>query len=133
MIERSNTPLDGLPLDIAGSLGSPDLTANLTANYRLGDYGIQLQQRYIADTLININWVEGRDVDKNRVSSGNYTNLRLSKDGEFDNGGTWTVALNVNNLFDRPPAILPGSTGQSIPGGYDQYGRRYQLSLNVSF
>jgi outer membrane receptor protein involved in Fe transport len=133
LIERSDTPLDGLPLDVAGAMNSPDLTATVTATYNLGDYGVQLQQRYIASTKININWVEGVDVDDNTLPSGNYTNLRLSKEGEFDNGGTWNLSLNVNNLFDRPPAILPGSTGQSIPGGYDQYGRRYQLSLNVSF
>ncbi|MDR0780677.1 MAG: TonB-dependent receptor [Pseudomonadales bacterium] len=133
LIERSDTPLDGLPLNVAGALGNPKLTANLTANYRIGSYGIQLQQRYIASTKLNINWVEGRDVDKLWLTSGNYTNLRLSKEGELQKGGSWTVALNVNNLFDRPPAIQPGSTGQSIPGGYDQFGRRYQLSMNLSF
>jgi outer membrane receptor protein involved in Fe transport len=133
LIERSDTPLDGLPLDVAGVMGSPDWTANLTAGYNLGEYGIQLQQRYIASTKLNVNWIEGRDVDDNTLASGNYTNLRLSKEGEFTEGGTWNVSLNVTNLFDRPPAILPGSTGQSIPGSYDQYGRRYQLSLNVSF
>jgi outer membrane receptor protein involved in Fe transport len=133
LLERSDTPLGGVPTDVAGVIGSPDWTANLTAGYNFGDYGVQVQQRYIAGTRYNVNWVEGRDVDDNTMASGNYTNLQLSREGELNEGGAWSLSLNVTNLFDRPPAIQPGATGQSIPGGYDQYGRRYQLSLNVSF
>jgi len=137
IIERSDTPLDGTPLDIAGVLGTPDLNAFITAGYTVGDYGVQLQQIYVADTILNVNWVEGVDVDKNSVSSGNYTNLRLHREGILDNGGTWTVSLNVTNLFDRSPPVVPNyssaGTAQLIPAGYDMYGRRYQLGLNLSF
>ncbi|MDR2212846.1 MAG: TonB-dependent receptor, partial [Pseudomonadales bacterium] len=133
LLERSNTPLDGVPADTVGGVGTPKWTANLTAGYRFGDYGVQLQHRYITNTKININWVEGVDVDDNSVASGNYTNLRLSKQGEFGNGGTWDLSFNVTNLFDRPPPIVAGATSQSIPGTYDQFGRRYQLSYDVSF
>src|SRR5690606_40545564 len=77
-IERSDTPLDGTPRDIAGELYAPDLTMIGTLGYRLGPYDIQLQQRYIAETKRDIDWVEGIDVDDNTVSSGNYTNLRMS-------------------------------------------------------
>src|SRR5690606_18068339 len=136
-IERSDTPLDGSPRDIAGSLESPDLTAVGTLSYTVGRWGVRLQQLYTAETILNIDWVEGIDVDDNTVSSGNYTNLRLSYDGERTAGGTWSVALNVNNLFDRPPPIVPSysasGSAQSIPNGYDQYGRRYQLSFNISY
>lgn len=137
LIERSDTPLDGRPQDTAGVLGTPDLNAFLTVGYTLGDYGVQLQQLYVADTRLNVNWVEGRDVDDNSVSSGNYTNLRLHYTTETDNGGDWTVSLNVTNLFDRSPPVVANyaSSGnaQLIPNGYDTYGRRYQLGLNMSF
>lgn len=136
-IERSDTPLDGSPRDIAGELGSPDLTMVGTLAYNVGPIGLQLQQRYIADTLLNVDWVEGVDVDDNTVSSGNYTNLRLSYGGELSSGGTWDVSFNVNNLFDQPPPIVAsyGASGnaQSIPNGYDIYGRRYQLGFNVNY
>lgn len=131
-IERSDTPLDGTPRDIAGELGAPDLTMVGTLGYNIGPYGIQLQQRYIAETKRDIDWVEGVDVDDNTVSSGNYTNLRLSY-----NWSRWRVSLNINNLFDRPPPIVAsfggGGEAQTIPSGYDQYGRRYQLSMNYGF
>lgn len=136
-IERSDTPLDGTPRDIAGELEAPDFTMIGTLGYNVGPYGVQLQQRYIADTIRDIDWVEGIDVDDNTVSSGNYTNLRLSYNSETNTGATWNVAFNINNLFDRPPPIVAsyggGGNSQTIPSGYDQYGRRYQLSMNYSF
>lgn len=137
IIERSDTPLGGTPFDIAGQLGTPDLTANATLAYNLGPYGIQLQQRYIAHTIRNIRWVEGRDVDLNGVSSGNYTNLRLSYSGELDSGAAWTVAFNVTNLFDRNPPIIASSSpyagSQTLNNNYDEFGRRYQVNLNMAF
>ena len=136
-IERSDTPLDGSPRDIAGSLESPDLTAVGTLTYNVGPFGVQLQQLYTAETTLNVDWVEGVDVDDNTVSSGSYTNLRLSYNGARNAGGAWTLALNVNNLFDRPPPIVPsygaGGNAQTIPNGYDQYGRRYQLSFTIDY
>ncbi|MES2627253.1 MAG: TonB-dependent receptor [Pseudomonadota bacterium] len=136
-IERSDTPLDGLPRDIAGEINAPDLTVIGTLSYDVGPIGMQLQQRYIADTLLNVDWVEGRDVDDNSVSSGNYTSLRLSYRGDMNSGGTWNVSFNVNNLFDRPPPVVPsfgaGGNAQTIPNGYDDYGRRYQLGFNIDY
>ncbi len=137
VLERSDTPLGGVPRDVAGQLGSPEFTAIATLSYNIGAYGIQLQQRYIDETIRNIDWVEGVDVDDNRVSSGNYTNLRLAYNGATGAGAAWSVALNVTNLFDRPPPIVAsyGTRGgsQLIPNGYDEFGRRYQLSMNYSF
>jgi outer membrane receptor protein involved in Fe transport len=137
IMERSDTPLGGTPLDVAGALNTPDLTALATATYNVGAYGVQLQQLYTAPTKLDVNWEEGVDVDRNRVSSGNYTNLRLSYTGDTSNGGTWDVSLNVTNLFDRNPPIVPSFNArggsQITPSGYDIFGRRYQIGLNVSF
>ena len=89
-------------------LGFARLTPPLTGVYTVDAYSFQLQQRYIADTVLDFNWVEGRDVDINTVSSGNYTNMRLGYVGEFANGGTWNLGLNVNNLLDRDPPRIAG-------------------------
>ena len=79
----------------------------------------------------------GRDVDTLNISSGNYTNFQFGYTGELSNGGEYRLNLNVTNLFDRAPPIVPsyGTRGgaQSIPQDFDEFGRRYQLSLNVSF
>jgi outer membrane receptor protein involved in Fe transport len=137
IIERSDTPLGGSAQDVAGSIDTPDLTALATATYNVGPYGIQLQQRYVAPTKLDITWVEGVDVDHNSVASGNYTNLRLSYTGDLASGGTWDLSLNVTNLFDRNPPIVPSFNArggsQITPNGYDIFGRRYQIGLNVNF
>jgi outer membrane receptor protein involved in Fe transport len=55
----------------------------------------------------------------------------------LSNGSEYRLNLNVTNLFNRPPPIVAsyGTRGgaQSIPQDFDEFGRRYQLSLNVSF
>ncbi|MGV3593112.1 MAG: TonB-dependent receptor domain-containing protein, partial [Gammaproteobacteria bacterium] len=142
VMERSDTPLGGTPLDQSGWLGTPDLRAVASLTYGLGPYSMTLQQRYIADTLnkntgASSGWVIGRDVDTLRISSGNYTNLQLGYEGDMSNGGSYRVNFNVSNLFDRPPPIVPsyGTRGgaQTIPQDFDEFGRRYQVSLNVNF
>jgi len=124
-------------LEQSGSLGLPDLTSTITGVYTLDAYSIQLQQRYIASTIQDYNWVEGRDVDDNTVASGNYTNMRFGYTGTFDNGGTWNAGLNVTNLLDRDPPIIAsfGTRGgsQVTHPDYEIYGRTYQMSLDMKF
>lgn len=142
VMERADTPLGGQPLDQSGWLGTPDLTMVASLTYGFGPYSVMLQQRHITDTLnkntgASSSWVIGRDVDTLRISSGNYTNFQFGYTGELSNGGEYRLNFNVTNLFDRAPPIVPsyGTRGgaQSIPQDFDEFGRRYQLSLNVSF
>jgi outer membrane receptor protein involved in Fe transport len=135
--ERSDTPLGGTALDVAGALGSPDVTGNATLSYSVGPYNVRLQQRYITSTTRDIRWKEGVDVDDNSVASGNYTNMQVGYTTEREDGSTWRISLNVTNLFDRSPPVVANystaGTAQSIPNGYDLYGRRYQLSFGLDF
>ncbi|MDR0779150.1 MAG: TonB-dependent receptor [Pseudomonadales bacterium] len=126
--ERSDTPLGGKPLDVAGGINTPDLTSVVTANYSVGPYGFQLQQRYIARTIRDVNWVEGVDIDINTIASGNWTNGQISYTGDMNNGGTWNLAFNVQNLFDRHPPTLA-----DFNNNYDVLGRRYQVSFGMQF
>lgn len=124
-------------INTAGSLNSPDLTGNVTVNYGLGPYSIQLQQQYVSDVVINTLWVEGLDVDINTAEAYGMTNLRLGYSGEMSNGSNWNVAFNVSNLLEDAPPRIAGyglrGGGQVLVGNYDTYGRRYQLSLNMDF
>ncbi len=131
--ERSDTPFGAPEFDISGWQGTPDTTGILTANYTVGPYGIQLQERYIASVGNNRLWVEGIDIDNNTISSAKYTNARLSYNQEMDNGGTWGVSLDVTNLFDRGPPRIAGLAGQNVSGDYDIYGRRYFLTVRANF
>ena len=136
--ERMDIPFGATTgLDLAGALGTPDLTGNVTVRYDISDYSIQLQQRYIASTIMDPLWVEGRDVDVNSVSSGNYTNMRIGYNGELANGATWDLGFNINNLLDRNPPIIAGfgtrGGSQQVNADYEIFGRQYQLNLNMTF
>ncbi len=137
IISRTNTSATGIVDEFTGSLGNPEITSNITANYTVGPYSLQLQGRYYDGVLRNRNWVEGRDVDDNTVPSSTWWNARLGYGGEMSSGATWNVALNIQNLFDRNPPIVPSFSSrggsQSTPADYDTFGRRYQLSLNMNF
>lgn len=87
---------------------------------------------------ISINWVEGVDIDDNSIPFYSFTNLQFSYSGEMNNGGGWRASLAVNNAFDKNPPIIPGffdRIGSQSGGlyGFDEWGRRYQLSLNMNF
>lgn len=139
LIERTDTPFRGTPLNLVGSSVRPEDKGNLTVGYTVGPWTATWQQRYISDTLINILWVEGVDIDRNTIPTYSFTNLRFSYRGENSAfGGDWTLGLAVNNAFDKNPPIIPGVFGrigsQTNSGtGYDEFGRRYQLTLNMNF
>ncbi|MDT8397519.1 MAG: TonB-dependent receptor [Pseudomonadales bacterium] len=137
LIENSTSTADGAKTDAVGGLNRPKWTANVTANYNVGPYGIQWQQRYYDSTLINVNWVEGVDVDDNTIASQSISNLALSYNREFGNGGNWRAVLNITNLFDREPPVVPSISqrggSQTFSDNFDIFGRRYQLSLNMTF
>ena len=130
--ERSDTPLGRPKFDVSGWLGNPDTNAVLTANYSVGPYSFQLQQRHMSAVGLNRNWVEGRDVDDNSVSSGNYTNARFGLSGELNSGSTWSLSFDITNVFDRGVPII-GGTNQNVNADYDIFGRRYFLSLRGNF
>lgn len=135
--ESSTTPFGGTPRDVAGELGTPEYTHMLTANYRIGRYSIQLQNRYVDSTILDIDWVEGVDVDDNSVSSMTWWNARFGYTGELNNGATWSLNLNIQNLLDKEPPVVPGfgtrGGTQAFHSSFDIFGRRYNLSANYNF
>lgn len=135
VIERTDTPLGGSATDTVGSRATPELTALVTANYGIGPWSLQMQGRYTDETMININWVEGVDVDKNTLPSVTWWNARLGYRGETSNGGNWGIALNIQNVFDKEPIIVPAvsTRGATQQLGGDTFGRRYNLNVNYSF
>ncbi len=133
--ERSTTSPAGTYVNSVGGTLYPDYTGTLTANYGIGPWSVQWQQRFISESLYNTTWVEGREIDDNSLPFYSWTNLQAGYRADMDSGGTWTVTLSVNNLFDKAPLIQPALGGLGGQGGGtgDEYGRRYQLGVNVSF
>jgi iron complex outermembrane recepter protein len=135
--ESSTTPFGGTPREAAGGLGTPEYTHVFTANYGFGPFSVQLQNRYVDSSILNVDWVEGVDVDINKVSSMNWWNARLGYMAELDNGSSWSVNFNIQNLFDRMPPVVPGFSTrggtQQFHNSFDVFGRRYNLSANYNF
>lgn len=122
--------------DDVGSQQTPEWNMSTTVGYNLGNYGVRLVGRYLDSTLNDVLWVEGRDVDDNSIASATIANLILIYRGETATGD-WVASVNVTNLFDRDPPVIPSQSQrggqQNISNNYDAYGRRYQLSLNYNF
>jgi iron complex outermembrane receptor protein len=140
---RTNTVTGGLPDELAGALVAganayPELTGNVTASYRFGSWSLQVQERYIDSILLDRTWVEGVDIDDNTIQSKSWTNLVVGYGREMQSGTSWRLTLNVQNLFDDDPPIIPATGGgrfgaQALNNTYDVLGRRYQLSFNMDF
>jgi outer membrane receptor protein involved in Fe transport len=141
LLERYDQPPGGQPIDQIGNaaINRPETSANATLRYSVGPWSAAWQQRYISDQLININWVEGVDVDNNTIPSYSFTNLLFRYDRDSTRAGNaWSVSLAINNAFDKNPPIIPGSfnrLGSQINSGlgYDEFGRRIQLTLDMAF
>ena len=112
----------------------PELRANVTGTYSLGPWSFQLQGIHISGDKLDRNWIEGRDVDDNYVASSTWWNGTLRYSSEFSSGATWDIGFNVLNLLDTAPPIIPSASGNQFVGAqYEEYGRRYNLSLNMNF
>jgi iron complex outermembrane recepter protein len=140
--ERSTTSAAGIYTDFVGRVINPEYSAVLTLNYNVADFGIILTESYYDSTLHNgsatggtdaKNWVEGVDVDDNTVASQTLTNLAFTYGKETAGGGSWQTSFNITNLFDREPPIIASEGGQLLSDNHDQFGRRYQVSLNYNF
>jgi iron complex outermembrane receptor protein len=127
MDENSTTPLNSPTLDQAGAFNLPNLSLTANLMYTFGSLSISLQQTHLGDSLRNVQWVEGRDVDSNRVPSVNLTNLGLFYRGDTQSGHSWRASFNVTNLLNRDPVIA----GQTRVG--DDVGRRYAMGFDFSF
>lgn len=132
--ENSTTTAAGTTQDLAGSQTRPELSGVIVGNYNIGPWGFMLQSSYY-DSVMNVaTWnITTNDVDDNVVASNTVFNTSVSYLGEMAGGMEWRAAFNITNVFGREPSIVAGAGGQSIIAGHDALGRRYQMSLNMSF
>ena len=141
LLDRYDQPPGGAAINQIGNsaLNRPEVSANATVRYAVGPWSGTWQQRYISDQLINSTWVQGVDVDNNTIPSYSFTNLLFRYDHQpTGTGNAWSLGLAINNAFDKNPPIIPGAFNrvgsQTNSGlGYDEFGRRIQLTLNMSF
>ena len=137
--------------DNAGQYYEPDLEVLATVRYQVGAFGVNLQQRYLSDSVLNVNWVQWEPgiqlanpntitVDDNTVESQSITDLTFFYDAGVNRDAQWRVALAITNLFDSDPPVV-ADFGQRFsaqaaviaPNNFDVYGRRYLLSFDYRF
>jgi outer membrane receptor protein involved in Fe transport len=123
--------------DNAGLFNEPDLTAIASVRYQIGDFGFNVQQRYIPETTFNNEWIEGVDVDDNTIEGQTTTDLTLFYQGSTGSGNAWQASLAISNLFDTAPPVIPGFgqrfSSQITGDNFDTYGRRYSVNFRYSF
>src|SRR5690606_10835500 len=144
--------------DIAGRYFEPDTTLLASVRYQVGEFGVNLQQRYIPESTLDgasltghpwIQWEPGLAlsqppktgqfvIDDNTVASKSYTDLTLTYDGEMSGGQSWQASLSISNLFDEDPPIIAEynsrfSSQTIAANNYDVYGRRYMLNFRYRF
>lgn len=131
-----STPL-GTKIERAGEGTFPEWTGTAVVSYANGPFTTSLTARYIGSAQLDLDWVEGVDVDRNRIDAATYLNLRFGYDLETG-ANRIRLFVNVENLLDRNPPIAPtlmsGWTGAAhTNGNFDQLGRRYTVGARFSF
>lgn len=137
---------------IPGVSATPKWTGNARVSYLTGDLAATLSARYIGGGKIDKTWSDNPgdpnyqnaagaflfgSVDNNHVNpyfnfslNGSY-NLHVSGVKQFQVFGT------INNLFDKEPPVVGGSTFGSLSGTdsqwYDVLGRAYRMGVRVRF
>ncbi len=134
LLSRKDIAANGTVSNQLDQYTLPELKANITTTYSYGPWSATLQTIHLSGGKRDRNWIEGRDVDDNYVESSSWWNGTLRFSSELSSGATWDVGFNVLNLFDTaPPVIASASGNQSVGAQYEEYGRRYNLSLNMNF
>jgi len=116
-------------------------TDKITANvsYGRGPFSAFLQWRWIDEGIRDMLDTEGVDIDDTSIDSIAYFDLNLRYEMEMDDGGTWEIYGNVQNLTDEDPPVTAsfgffGATAnQTNSGLYDVLGRRYVIGARFNF
>lgn len=134
LLESTITPFDSPKTSRLGAGDLQKTTATLIASYQSGPTSLSWTTRWVSDSVQNVAWVSGVDVDNNKVPSHHVSNLRL--DWALNNAiaADSSVYLSVNNVFDRNPGDLRGlSDFSGFLGIYDIIGRNYTMGMRIKF
>src|SRR5690606_6173807 len=123
--------------DRAGDIGSgaPKWLATAFFNSELGALDLNATVRYIGKGLRNSTWAPG-DIDPQFEKIGSVTTLDLGARYGLSLRGDPELYLNVQNVFDRDPPLIPSSQlvgPQTNVGLYDTIGRYFSAGVRVRF
>ena len=142
--EASSAFVGELQLDRVGETSAlydfPRRLANVSFTYGTGPFTFNLQTRYRSETVRDVTWVEGIDIEDNSVGSRAYTNFNFAYDFDWSDNSA-QVYLYVGNLFDKDPPLIPGGLGATsgyagygdMNRAFDTLGRAYSAGFRLRF
>lgn len=131
------TDLVGYISSCGNTFGSfPELKGRLSVGWEDDNFGLFVQERYIAKGKKDPTLVEGVDINENDVPATFYTDLNMV----FRPGGrqgSYEMFFQVTNLLDQDPRPTLIRSRSSIEPSdlnlYDALGRRFVVGARVSF
>jgi hypothetical protein len=140
--------------DNSNRFDEPDFEALASVRYQVGAFGVNWQQRYVPETVLNVTWLEWQPgivlptpgtitVDDNTVEGQTVTDLTFSYDASQRNADArWGLSFAVSNVFDSDPPVVAefgqrfssqGAPAGTTLNGFDVYGRRFLVSFDYNF
>lgn len=115
--------------------GYPRWRGSLTVDYAIGNFGVTVFQQYIGKQTLFIPSAPSNFVDPT-ISPVWYTDLSLRYKVPTAGGGVEFFGT-VNNLFDKRPPLIPGTTvAVNLPTNialYDQVQRSFTAGVRFTF
>ena len=143
-LRENATQEEGTPKrDLVGQIGLasalPEYRWTSSVALERGPLNLFVQGRWVDGGVINIDWVEGVDIDNNDIGSAFYADARASYRLDLSTRGEFEAFVHVSNLFDKEPNLIPSwssfsgtsiNTNESL---YDVLGRRYTLGVQYRY
>jgi len=116
-------------------LGYAKWIANALVNVDVGAVDFNVNARYIGSGSRNTTYVPG-DIAPQFSGIGSVTTFDVGARYALEFKGSPELYLNIQNVFDRDPALIPSSAlvgGQTNVGLYDTMGRYFTAGVRVQF
>jgi len=123
-------------IDRAGEIGNSRWRYTASTTYTNGPLTAYLQARYLSSALIDVTYM-ATDISDNNVPARTYLNGSVQYTIKDSANSNLQVFLNVNNLLDQDPPIVPSANtaaGQiPLAPDYDKIGRYFMAGLRFKF
>ena len=131
----------GVSVTTSNPAAYPRLRGNFAADYSTDRFGITVSEQMIGSMRLDNpgalpNGAQVQYVNPH-VSAAFYTDLTLRAKVDVGGGKTFEPFLTINNMFDKDPPLIPGTTpGVNLPTNisvYDIVGRAYTAGVRFKF
>jgi outer membrane receptor protein involved in Fe transport len=107
---------------------TPKLRAMLRPSYEIGPFQIGARIQYI-DSMVDPTYFLNPATALPGVPAYTYYGL----DASYRLGKSFTLRAGIDNIADKEPPIVRGTSGVTSPTTYDTVGRRFFVGASASF